>query len=509
MQRAPESKKPLLNCFFETQQPSLCQLIDLKFIYHGYEYICGCDHDIEICELVPGNYLAIGYFIASILSIFNALIEICLSIENIDYHRLKLLLSQLSKYSVVPQACGKFRLNLNRPSITGQETEHILTANNKLSSALSELFLRNSDIEDCLLHIAEALQANSSLIKLRLCDMNLQLTEQNGSALTKMFEVNKSLTHLDLSFNKDFLDSGARCIFKGLQHNTTLVNLDLCNTGIADPDTARCLTRLLQTNKSLTHLNLSYNNFSDSGAHCIFECLQNNTTLVHLNLSSTGITATDPDTARSLTKMLQVNKSLTHLDLSQNKFSTHYIFEGFQHNTTLVNLNLSSTGIMATDPDTARSLTKMLRKNKSLTRLDLSQNNLSDSVVQCISENLKRNAMVELNLSDTGISAKCIFQVLKHNTTLLHLVLRGIVITNNDAKLLGQAMKSNRTLQTLDIVHSSLSDEGFLIILNSLKYTTTFNKLCISYSMKRDMYFELRKERGLFGTGTVSQEDQV
>ena len=87
--------------------------------------------------------------------------------------------------------------------------------------------------------------------------------------------------------------------------------------------------------------------------------------------------------------------------------------------------------------------------------------------------------MVELNLSDTGISAKCIFQVLKHNTTLLHLVLRGIVITNNDAKLLGQAMKSNRTLQTLDIVHSSLSDEGFLIILNSLKYTTTFNKLCI------------------------------
>ena len=120
--------------------------------------------------------------------------------------------------------------------------------------------------------------------------------------------------------------------------------------------------------------------------------------------------------------MLQVNKSLTHLDLSQNKFSTHYIFEGFQHNTTLVNLNLSSTGIMATDPDTARSLTKMLRKNKSLTRLDLSQNNLSDSVVQCISENLKRNAMVELNLSDTGISAKCIFQVLKHNTTLLHLV---------------------------------------------------------------------------------------
>ena len=110
-----------------------------------------------------------------------------------------------------------------------------------------------------------------------------------------MLQVNKSLTHLDLSSNEKFLDSGARCIFVGLQDNTALTSLNLKCTGITatDPDTARSLTKMLQVNKSLTHIDFSSNEtFSDSGARCIFEGLQHNTTLVNMNLCSTGIKAT-------------------------------------------------------------------------------------------------------------------------------------------------------------------------------------------------------------------------
>ena len=93
--------------------------------------------------------------------------------------------------------------------------------------------------------------------------------------------------------------------------------------------------KMLQVNKSLTHLDLSGANLlSESVARCIFEGLQDNNTLVYLNLSCTGITATDPDTAQSLTKMLQVNKSLKQIDLSWNEhFSdtgARCIFEGLQ-----------------------------------------------------------------------------------------------------------------------------------------------------------------------------------
>ena len=56
----------------------------------------------------------------------------------------------------------------------------------------------------------------------------------------------------------------------------------------------------------------------NSYSHQLFEGLQhNNSVLVRLNLSNTGLVATE-DTAQALTTMLQVNKTLAHLDLSRN-----------------------------------------------------------------------------------------------------------------------------------------------------------------------------------------------
>ena len=47
-----------------------------------------------------------------------------------------------------------------------------------------------------------------------------------------------------------------------------------------------------------------------------FKSLQHNTSLVHLNFRNTGLVATE-DTAQALTAMIQDNKTLTHLDLSE------------------------------------------------------------------------------------------------------------------------------------------------------------------------------------------------
>ena len=86
--------------------------------------------------------------------------------------------------------------------------------------------------EDGLLHIAEALQMNFSLTKLILRNMRLQHLIQSGDALSKMLQVNNSLTHLDFSGN-NLTDSGAYCLFKGLQQNTSLVDLCLKNNSIS------------------------------------------------------------------------------------------------------------------------------------------------------------------------------------------------------------------------------------------------------------------------------------
>ena len=256
-------------------------------------------------------------------------------------------------------------------------------------------------------------------------------TEDTAQALTTMLQVNKTLTHLDLSRNWDFSDSGAYCIFQGLQYNTSLVHLSLSSVNLVGKDnTGQALTTMLQVNKTLTLLNLSENlNFSDSGAYYIFQGLQHNTNLIHLNLSKTGIFIRRY-TAQTLIKMLQVNKTLAHFDLSYNwALSTNAVFQGLQHNTALVHLNLSYTGLVATE-DTAQALTKMLRVNKSISHLDLS---------------------VNLSFSNTG--AYCVCQGLQHNTSLVYLNLSCTGITDKGAEYIAQALKSNCSslLKTLSI----------------------------------------------------------
>ena len=421
---------PLLHCFFEAQKPSLCQLVDPRFIPNEQQRLSAKD-------LTPVDFLVVGYFLSSLLSTSTANTPtIHLVVDGIDDHRLKMLLNNLSKNPVggITGALS-LRLELCNPSITEQGVSHIVSLL-KVTSAISELVLSDGNIhsdEDVLLHIAEALQENTSLTNLSLPCMSLHHTKQNGSALTKMLQVNKSLTHLDLSRNVQISDSGARCIFEGLQHNITVFNLNLSQTGITaiDPDTARSLTKMVQVNKSIRLLDLSCNRaFTDSETHCIFEGLQHNDILVNLNLSKSGITSADPG-ARSLTKMLHVNKSLTHLDLSNNCFwdsGACCIFEELQNESALVKLNLSFTGLTVANPDTARALTKMLCVNKSLTHLNLKGNAIFDSGVCCIFEGLVKNTtLVYMNLSDTCVmvedidTAKALTDMLKTNKCLTHL----------------------------------------------------------------------------------------
>ena len=184
--------------------------------------------------------------------------------------------------------------------------------------------------------------------------MDFKGEEDSAQALTTMLQINKTLSHLDLSRNWNFSDSGAYCVFQGLQHNTTLVHLNLSHTclKVTSEDTAQAFTTMLRVNKTLTHINLSGNwNFSDSGAYCVFQGLQHNTALVHLNLCRTSLKATSEDTAQALTTMLRVNKTLTHLDLSENQTFlesfqvVNCMCAGLQHNTTLRHLKLKNTGI--------------------------------------------------------------------------------------------------------------------------------------------------------------------
>ena len=536
---------PLLHCFFEAHEPSLCLLVDPKFRNAIIELNFAHIHD-------PSDYLAIGYFVTSLLSTSTAdLLPVQLLIRrkytDDSLYYLKLLLREISKYVAHPavdQSCalsrklvfmlendianfGLARLNPEEEFFAKEEAG-IIAAHLDTSSAISELSLHNGFIQDqSFNNIVEALQKNNTLSK--LCLVHDGLRAQNGSILLEMLLVNKSLKYLDLSYNC-FLNSAAHyCIFEGLRHNTTLTHLILRNSGIevSNPDTARSLTTMLQENKSLTHLNFSYNGaFSQRGASCIFNGLQLNTTLTHLTIIGDYM-IDDPDRVRSLAQMLQVNKSLTYLDLSYSMgFSdseARCIFESLHQNVSLASLNLSHTDLTATNPDTAKSLTAMLRVNKSLKNLDLSMNkSLSDSGAFCIFKGLEHNtSLVNLNLAEIGMTtedplkrfksltkmlkvnktlthlnlsnnsswtSRCenltiisnIFQGLQQNTTLIELRINDMMITDGDAACIAQAMRCNRCLHTLHMRFPLIRGEGLSCILDSLIFNTSLKILYLT-----------------------------
>ena len=298
---------PLLHCFYEAQESSLCKLVASQFS----QYIN------LLSALNPVDYLAIGYFVTSLLSVPSSdTSNILLMIGNIDKHRLKLLLLKLSKCPI-GEAC-KRRLEITVHDENGYS---------------HQLF--------------EGLQHNFALVRLNLIMTRHVTTEEIVQALTTMLQVNKTLTHLNLSGHWNFLNLGAYCVFQCLQHNTSLVHLNLSNTDLKCREViVPALTTMLRVNKTLAHLDLSNNEkFSDSGACCVFQGLQHNTSLVHLNLSNTDLKCREV-TVPALTTMLRVNKTLAHLDLSENwNFSNaagvYSVFQGLKHNTSLVYLNLS------------------------------------------------------------------------------------------------------------------------------------------------------------------------
>ena len=109
---------------------------------------------------------------------------------------------------------------------------------------------------------------------------------------------------------------------------------------------------------------------------------------------------------------------------------------------------------------TFQALNEMLKMNKTLTYLNLSNKHISDS------------------------AACSIFQALQHNTALVHLDLHDVDkimhVSDEVAVCIAEALESNCSLQTLDIRSNRII--GFDRIAKSLESNTTLRELHLVYN---------------------------
>ncbi|XP_073467652.1 NACHT, LRR and PYD domains-containing protein 3-like [Aquarana catesbeiana] len=232
---------------------------------------------------------------------------------------------------------------------------------------------------------------------------------------------NKSLTRLELSYN-NLQDSGVKHLCEGLRHpGCSLQDLSLWSCDL----THLCcddLRSVLITNQSLTKLDLSYNKLKDSGIKLVCDGLRDpGCTLQELSLCECDLSHLCCDYFHSI---LITNRSLIKLDLSNNSlqdFGIKLLLAGIRDpGCTLQELSLQSCNL---SPLCCDDLSSVLITNGSLTKLNLSGNKLQDSGIKLLCEGLRHPGctLQELRVSDCKVTFSCcddLCSVITTNRTL-------------------------------------------------------------------------------------------
>ncbi|XP_078528654.1 NACHT, LRR and PYD domains-containing protein 12-like [Lissotriton helveticus] len=217
---------------------------------------------------------------------------------------------------------------------------------------------------------------------------------------------------------------------------------DCGTTGVS----CAALAAVLRSNRSLLELDLSQNDLGDAGATLLWEALKHpDTWLKKIRCGITGASCA------ALAAALRFNRSLLDLDLSYNLLgaaAATRICDALKHSDTrLQKINLNGCSITGAS---CAALAAVLRSNRSLLNLDLSQNDLGDA------------------------GATLLWDALKHpDTRLQRIRLRSCGITGASCAALAAVLRSNRSLLELDLSFNPLGDAGATLIIDTLQHPNT------------------------------------
>ena len=176
-------------------------------------------------------------------------------------------------------------------------------------------------------------------------------------------------------------------------------------------------------------------------------------------------------------------RTLQKLDLSNNNLSDDgaaAISDGLKSNNTLQELYMRSNKITS---EGAKKVGEAIQVNTTLQKLHIGENTISDDGAAAISDGLKsNNSLQELNMWGNNITskgAKGIGEAIKINTTLKILTIRRNTISDDGVAAISDSLKSNNSLQNLDMENNNITGEGAKKIAEAIKVNITLHTLHI------------------------------
>jgi hypothetical protein len=222
---------------------------------------------------------------------------------------------------------------------------------------------------------ATAQPRNKSLTHLFISGDSSEMGQGAGEAIAHMLRTNDTLTHFGIvCCDCVGLEPSDVCkILESLQKNQRLLSLNLrgCQ-GVKGPDVSAKMMDLFQMNRSLTHIDLSETPLEQSDVCKILESLQKNQTLRSLSLGCCkGVKG--PDVSAKMMDLFQMNRSLTKIYLAFTPLEQSdvcKILESLQKNQTLRSLYLHGCeGVKG--PDVLAKMMDLVRMHPCLMEIEL------------------------------------------------------------------------------------------------------------------------------------------
>ncbi|XP_072895122.1 NACHT, LRR and PYD domains-containing protein 3-like [Hemitrygon akajei] len=368
-----------------------------------------------------------------------------------------------------------------------------------IANYFSGIKLSGANIKDTGMKILSGVmkRQDCKLQSLKLDGNNL--THKSCEQLVEVLPTNQSITFLDLSDN-NIQDKGVSLLCDALtKENCTLQILRVCNNKL----TASCseqLASMINTNKTLTELDISFNRIGEEGLKRLCEALKNEECkLEKLGLNSIfafefGIMGTYEDApgAENLYDLLQdKNCTLQSLGLAKNSYtveSCKQLISALKENQSLKELDLSSNSLqnegmialceILSGPgcklhslkvvctkltsDCCAELSSVFKTNQTLMELDLSMNELGDNGLNIFFNNLAGCKLQKLGLSKVGLT-DAFNNVKSFSTlqTLLHLDLSYNKFTDKSIQWFQDFISDCKTLTTIRVEKNRFSADGY------------------------------------------------
>jgi Ran GTPase-activating protein (RanGAP) involved in mRNA processing and transport len=190
--------------------------------------------------------------------------------------------------------------------------------------------------------------------------------------------------------------------------------------------------------------------------------------------------------AEAFADMLKINRTLTSIDLSENDIESKgaiALAAALKDNQKLVSLDINNNDI---GDEGVKALADMLKINQTLTSIDLSDSDMDEEGVKALADMLEINqklTSINLNGNDIGDDTKALkalADMLKINQTLTSIDLSANGIESKGAIALAATLKKNQTLTVLKINDNEMRDEGTKALAEMLKINRTLTSIDLS-----------------------------